>query len=120
MKWILVALIVLCTVLSDVLQSHEMRRHGKVDAFRFSGLKQTVTALFSRPLLLVSVLCLAVSFFAFLKLLAIAPLSFAVPITGSTYLVDALLAKYLLKERINKQRWAGVVLITVGIILIAP
>ena len=53
-------------------------------------------------------------------LLAIAPLSFSVPITGSTYIVDALLAKYILKERVNKQRWAGIVLITVGIILIAP
>jgi drug/metabolite transporter (DMT)-like permease len=120
MKWILVALIVVCTVFSDVLQSHEMKRHGEVDAFRASGLKQTLTALFSRPLLLVSVLCLAVSFFAFLKLLAIAPLSFSVPITGSTYIADALLAKYVLKERVNKRRWAGIVLITAGILLIAP
>ncbi len=120
MKWILVALIVLCTVLSDVLQSYEMKRHGEVDAFRVSGLKRTVTALFSRPLLLLSILCLAVSFFAFVKLLAIAPLSFSVPITGSTYIADALLAKYLLKERVNKRRWAGIVLITAGILLIAP
>jgi drug/metabolite transporter (DMT)-like permease len=120
MKWVLVALIVLCTVLSDVLQSHEMKRHGEVDAFRVSGLKQTVTALFSRPLLLLSIVCLAVSFFAFLKLLTIAPLSFSVPITGSTYVADALLAKYVLKERVNKQRWAGIVLITAGILLIAP
>ena len=67
MKWMLVAVIVLCTVLSDVLQSHEMKRHGEVDAFRVSGLKQTVTALFSRPLLLFSILCLAVSFFAWLS-----------------------------------------------------
>lgn len=120
MKWILVALIVLCTVLSDVLQSYEMKRHGEVDAFRVSGLKRTVTALFSCPLLLLSIMCLAVSFFAFVKLLAIAPLSFSVPITGSTYIADGLLAKYLLKERVNKRRWAGIVLITAGILLIAP
>ena len=120
MKWICVALIVLCTVLSDVLQSHEMKRHGAVDAFRVSGLKDTVVALFSRPMLFVSVLCLAVSFFAFIKLLAIAPLSFSVPVTGSTYIVDALAAKYLLKERVNKRRWAGIVLISAGILLIAP
>jgi drug/metabolite transporter (DMT)-like permease len=97
-----------------------MKRHGEVDAFRVSGLKQTVAALFSRPLLLLSVLCLAISFFAFLKLLAIAPLSFSVPITGSTYVVDAVVARYLLKEQVNKQRWAGIVLITAGIVLIAP
>ena len=120
MKWVLVALIVLCTVSSDVLQSREMKRHGEVDAFRASGLKETLTALFSRPLLLLSVGCLAVSFFAFIKLLAIAPLSFSVPMTGSTYIVDALLAKYLLKERVNMQRWAGILLIAAGIVLIAP
>ena len=120
MKWVLVSLIVLCTVSSDVLQSHEMKQQGEVDAFRVAGLKQTVTALFSRPLLLLSVFCLAISFFAFIKLLANAPLSFSVPITGSTYIVDALLAKYLLREHVNKQRWAGIVLITAGIVLIAP
>ena len=120
MKWVFVSLIVLCTVLSDVLQSHEMKLHGEVDAFRVSGMKRTVSALFSRPLLLASVFCLAVSFFAFVKLLAIAPLSFAVPITGSTYILDAFVAKYWLKERVTIQRWAGIVLITIGVVLIAP
>ncbi len=120
MKWILVGVIVLCTVASDVLQSREMKRHGEVDAFRASGLKRTLTAIFRRPLLLLSVGCLAISFFAFIKLLAIAPLSFSVPMTGSTYILDALVAKYLLKEHVNIQRWAGILLIAVGIVLIAP
>ncbi len=120
MKWTLVAAIVLCTVGSDVLQSREMKRHGEVDAFRASGLKQTLTALFARPLLLLSVGCLAISFFAFIKLLAIAPLSFSVPMTGSTYIVDALVAKYLLKEHVSIQRWAGILVIAVGVVLIAP
>jgi len=120
MKWVLVAVIVLCTAGSDVLQSHEMRLHGAVDAFEVSGLKQTVAAAFGRPLLLLSIGFLAVSFFSFVKLLRIAPLSFSVPMTASTYICDALLAKYVLHERVNAKRWLGIGLISAGIVLISP
>lgn len=119
MKWLLVALIVSCTVLSDVLQSHEMRRTGHVDAFNSAGLKRIVRV-FAQPMLLLSIFLLAISFFAFLRLLMIAPLSFSVPVTACTYVFDGILAKYLLKERVNKRRWAGILLIAAGVVLIAP
>ncbi len=120
MKWVLVAVIVLCTVASDVLQSHEMRKHGPVDAFEVAGMRQTIAAAFGRPLLLSSIGCLAISFFAFVRLLRIAPLSFSVPMTASTYVLDGVLAKYVLHERVNGKRWLGIVLIAAGIVLISP
>ncbi len=75
--------------------------------------------LFRRPLLLLSVGCMAVSFFAFMALLAVADLSFAVPATAASYVVETVLAKWILKERVDSRRWAGALLVTCGVALLA-
>jgi drug/metabolite transporter (DMT)-like permease len=62
---------------------------------------------------------MAVSFFAFLALLKIADLSFAVPATAATVVVETLLARVVLKERVDGRRWAGAVLVALGVALLA-
>ena len=62
---------------------------------------------------------MAVSFFAFMTLLSIADLSFAVPATAVTYVFETVLAKYLLKERISWGRWAGASLVACGVALLS-
>jgi uncharacterized membrane protein len=37
----------------------------------------------------------------------------------ASYVVEILPAKYLLHERINRKRWAGALLLTLGVILLA-
>ena len=44
---------------------------------------------------------MAVSFFAFMNLLSVADLSFAVPATAATYVFETMLARYFLKERVT-------------------
>ena len=115
MRWLLVAVIVAATATGDLLQSFEMKRHGEVCDFRpgkFAGL-------FRRRWLLLAVACMAVSFFAFLKLLSIAELSFAVPATAGTYVLETLLAKHVLRERIAPLRWVGALLVAGGVALVA-
>jgi drug/metabolite transporter (DMT)-like permease len=62
---------------------------------------------------------MAVSFFSFMKLVSIAPMSFAVPISAATFIPETLLAKVLLKERVDWRRWAGVGFILVGVFFIS-
>ena len=62
---------------------------------------------------------MAVSFFAYLGLLTIADLSFAVPATAITYVLETILAKYLLKEQVNWLRWAGASLVICGVALVS-
>jgi drug/metabolite transporter (DMT)-like permease len=112
-QWFLVAVIVASTVAGDLLQSYEMKRHAHADVGR------TVTVLFRRPLLGLSVLSMAVSFFAFMTLLSVAELSFAVPVTAASLVVETILAKYLLRERVDSRRWTGALLVAAGIVLIA-
>jgi drug/metabolite transporter (DMT)-like permease len=66
-----------------------------------------------------AVAAMAVSFFAYLGLLTIAELSFAVPATAVTYVLETVLAKYVLKEHVNWLRWVGASLVICGVALVS-
>jgi len=119
MKWLLLAGIVGSTVAADLLQTIEMKRHGEIDDFRPGSLGRVFAAALRRRFLILAVFFMAVSFFCFLRLLAIVDLSFAVPATAATYVVETVLAKYVLRERVNSKRWAGVALVACGVLLVA-
>jgi len=116
--WLLVAVVVGATVMGDVLQSLEMKRHGEV---RFSNgrLARALAHLVRRRYLALAIFCMAVSFFAFLKLLSFADLSFAVPASAGSYVLETILAKVILREQINVRRWAGAGLVAFGVAFLA-
>jgi drug/metabolite transporter (DMT)-like permease len=118
MKWILLGIIVTATVLGDLLQSYEMKRSGEqaVDA---RGLARLLRLIASRRFLLLSIFAMAISFFAFMALVQIAPLSFAVPASAATFVLETALAKFVLKEEVGARRAAGAVLVLGGVILLA-
>jgi drug/metabolite transporter (DMT)-like permease len=99
--WLLVAAVVGSTVVCDLLQSHAMTRGGK-----------------SWKLAL-SVVFMAISFFAFTQLLKVADLSFAVPATAASFVIETFLARLILKERVDARRWAGAILAACGVALLA-
>lgn len=119
MKWMLVALVVGSTVLADLLQSFEMKRHGEITDFGTTGLKKLAATLARKKLVVLSVCFMAVSFFAFIKLLSVADLSFAVPATAGSVVVETVLARVVLKERVNWQRWLGAASIACGVYLVS-
>ena len=118
MKWILLAVIIGSTVVSDVLQSREMRMaaKGSPDA---PGLGRVLALTVSRGYLALAILCMAVSFFAFLALVQTEPISFAVPASAGSFVLETLLAKFFLGERIAMRRAAGAALVACGIVLVA-
>jgi drug/metabolite transporter (DMT)-like permease len=118
MKWILLAIIVVATVLADLLQSHEMKRSGeqRVDA---KGLARLLRMIVSRRYLILAIVCMAFSFFAFMALVQISPLSFAVPASAATFVLETLLAKVVLKEAVGKRRALGAMLVMGGVLLLA-
>ncbi|HME08925.1 MAG TPA: EamA family transporter [Bryobacteraceae bacterium] len=119
MRWFLVFVIVGSTVMADVLQSLEMKRHGEVKDFRPGKLSRVLAGMARRSYLIVAVFFMAVSFFAFMKLLTFADLSFAVPVTAASFVVETIAAKFLLKEVVDGRRWAGVGLVACGVALLA-
>jgi drug/metabolite transporter (DMT)-like permease len=61
---------------------------------------------------------MALAFFAFITVLSWADVSFVVPATAANYIVGGLGAKFLLKERLSKVRWAGMLLVAAGVALV--
>jgi drug/metabolite transporter (DMT)-like permease len=54
-----------------------------------------------------------------MKLVSIAPMTFAVPMSAATFIPETLLARYLLREQVDWRRWTGIALIVVGVVFIA-
>src|SRR3954453_7807538 len=119
MKWLLVGLIVAATTVGDILQRMEMKRHGAIEDFGPSGIWAKLVDFAKRPFLIWAVFCIALSFFSFMLLLSIADLSFAVPATAASYVVETILAKIILREHVNHLRWAGALLVAGGVLLLA-
>lgn len=48
-----------------------------------------------------------------------ADLSYVLPVTGSAYVLTAILSKFFLGEQISTARWAGIVLVSFGVLLVS-
>ena len=119
MKWLLVAIIVGATSVGEVLQAAGMKRHGEIHDFRPGALGRVMYAIARNWLIVLSVVMMAVSFFAFMALLSVADLSFSVPATAASYVLETLLAKWVLKENVGAHRWAGALLVCSGVALLS-
>ncbi|HZU28841.1 MAG TPA: hypothetical protein VFA04_25175 [Bryobacteraceae bacterium] len=119
MKWILVAIIVLGNTAGDLLNTAGMKRHGEVENFRPRHVAHLIYRLARSPFIMGGIAAMAVSFFSLLALLSIANVSFAVPATAASFLAETILAKFLLGEHIVAMRWAGALLVAVGVLLLA-
>jgi len=117
MKWVLVGITVVATVLSDLLQSYEMKRAGE-QSVGAHGLVRLAQLVARRRYLILSIVCLAFSFFAFMALVQREPLSFAVPASAGSFVLEMALAKVLLHERLGARRAAGAALVLAGIVLL--
>jgi len=117
MKWILVAIMVAATVLSDLLQSHEMKRAG-AQSVEPRGLMRLARMIAQRRFLILAIACMAVSFFTFMALVQAEPLSFAVPASAASFVLETVLAKVVLREHIGARRAAGALIVLCGVILV--
>jgi drug/metabolite transporter (DMT)-like permease len=118
MKWILVAIIATSNTVGDLLNTAGMKRIGPVEDLSLPSLVQSCFAVVRSPMVLGGVAALAFGFFAVMSLLSISTVSFAIPATASSYLIETLLAKYLLKEDVRWRRWAAAGLVVIGVVLL--
>jgi len=103
----------------DLLSAKGMTLHGEIDDFGPRGIARILRYIATHKLVVGGIVCNAVSFGSFLALLSTAELSFAVPATALSYIFKTILARLYLKEKIQWRRWAGIILITVGVVLIS-
>lgn len=118
MKWIFVFACVLSSTLGDTLSAKGMANDEEVDAHPLRGLVGVPRYIVTHRMVLAGIAGNAISFFAFLALLSVASLSFAVPATAIGYILKTALAEWYLHEDVGWRRWSGVVLVAVGIYLL--
>lgn len=63
-------------------------------------------------------LLMALYFGCYMVALRWADLSFVLPLTALSYLLGAMLAKYYLGETVTPIRWAGAIIITLGVVIV--
>lgn len=119
MRYGLVALIVAATTVGELLQALGMRANGEIHEFHPGALASVLAAMSRNRYLIASVFAMAVSFFAFMALVSISDISFAVPATAASVVLETIFANLLLKEHVGWKRWAGASLVAVGVVLIS-
>jgi len=116
---LLIVLVVVPGTVGDLLNSYGMKRHGEVADWSLRGLLRLGYALLRNPYIMGGIPAMAVSFFALMSLISASNLSYAIPMTASSYIVETALAKWLLGEQVDWHRWVGTCLVAVGVALLS-
>lgn len=116
--FLLLCSLIVCSSLGEILSAKGMQQVGEV-SFQPRALFGAIWRMVRNPFLIGGVVFLAVSFFSFISLLSYADLSFVVPLTAVSYITNTLGGRYLLGERISRERWLGTLLVAGGVVLVS-
>ena len=116
--FLFLAIVVLSGTGGDIAATHAMKQIGEVKNFAPRALLGVLRRVLQSGWMWLGIALMALAFFSLLALLSWAEVSFVVPATAANYIVGAFGAKLLLKERVSKTRWAGMLLVTVGVALV--
>src|SRR5713101_5662314 len=99
----------------EICLTHAMKLLGEVHDFRPRTIASFVMRALRVSWLWLGVLLMTASFFSFLTMLSWFPVSFVIPATSLAYVAGAFGAKIFLGERLNATRWAGILLVCLGV-----
>jgi drug/metabolite transporter (DMT)-like permease len=116
---VVIAVAALSAAIGETLMSYGMRRSGSISLGDPSHVVALVLSVVRNPYISLGVLFLALFFFLYLAALSWADLSYVLPLTAMSYIFAALLAKFALKEDVSWMRWAGTIMIVLGIAFVA-
>jgi multidrug transporter EmrE-like cation transporter len=117
---LMVAAIVLTATVGDVLLASAMRKVGDLDPIKETrGLTGAIWAVVSEGRFLGGVAFMALSFFSLLFSLSHADVSLIAPAAGSlTFVSNAVAARWVLHENVDRRRWVAAVLVCCGVALL--
>ena len=123
-QWSAITGVAALAIAGEVLIASAMRDLGDLDHHRtgpgLKGYLGPVRAVLSSGKFLIGAFCMAFNFFAMLWALSIVDLSLAAPAIASlTYIGNAICARLVLGENVDRRRWLAVLFVCVGVVLIA-
>lgn len=109
---------VLMSTIGDLFIAAGMRRVGAVSWEGLRAIPGQVLKVIKTPQIPLSVVFMALFFFTWLALLSRADLSYILPMTAATYVLNGIAAGPVLGEKVSGKRWLGILVITVGVVLV--
>jgi drug/metabolite transporter (DMT)-like permease len=110
-QYFILGLVAVCAPLGDACLSRGMKQ---LPAISLDHPGTLIAAVFT-PWIAVGIALLIGFFASYLTALSWADLTFVLPATAFGYVIIEILARFWLQEPISLERWAGVVLITIGV-----
>jgi len=117
-EWSYILLTVFSSSCGDILCARGMSAEGELHELGPGGMKKILREIVTRKLVILGWLCYATSFFALMGLLSVAALSVAVPATALSFVLDTIGARFILREHVPWRRWAGVLCVTAGVVMV--
>jgi multidrug transporter EmrE-like cation transporter len=116
----MISAIVLTATAGDVLIASAMRAVGDLDQIKAArGFQGAVWAVLSEGRFGAGAACMALSFFSLLFSLSHADVSLIAPAAGSlTFVSNAVAAKWMLHENVDRRRWLAAVFVCCGVALL--
>lgn len=102
----------------DLLLAKGMKELGDISAMNLRGILNVAIQAITTPKLMVGTAMLAIFFFLWLAVLSWEDLTVALPMQALNYVLVAFLSQYFLGEVVSPTRWAGTVLVCIGVMLI--
>ncbi|MEI6305609.1 MAG: EamA family transporter [Deltaproteobacteria bacterium] len=119
LKTVIVMLIaVTAGTIGDILLAKGMKEMGNLSAMNLRGILDTAYRALVNPKLIMGTVMLAIFFFLWLAVLSWEDLSVALPMQALNYVLVAFLSQYFLGEIVSPLRWAGTLLICIGVMMI--
>jgi drug/metabolite transporter (DMT)-like permease len=114
----MLAFFVCCNTIGEITLTYAMKQVGEPEQLRPLALLRFLWKAVCNGWFWVALPLCAASFYSLLVLLSWAPLSVVIPASAATYVVGTFGAKYILRERVSAKRWAGVVMVCIGVMLV--
>jgi uncharacterized membrane protein len=116
--FILFTLIVVAGTGGELCVSRAMKVVGEAPSLRPTEVAKVILKALRVPWMWLGVGMMAVAFFALLGALSIYNVSFVVPVTALSYVAGAFGGVVFLHEHVGFQRWLGVSLVAIGVVLV--
>jgi len=113
MTFLLLFISIILSVLGQVFQKIGMSRVGPIRNMKVSVIKSMFV-----PYNLLGMACLGGSAFIWLIVLSKMDLSLAYPLLSFGYVLVTLTSKFFFREQIPWNRWIGVLIVMIGIVLV--
>lgn len=116
--YVLISLMVIFGPLGNVLLGKGMKRIGAVSVGTLAGGLGVLSQILTSGTIWLGIGSLVAFFVAYMLVLTWADYSYVQPASAVAYAMVALLAHFLLREVVTPMRWAGVLLICLGVLVV--